>query len=541
MNQKSGDSFNNKEASSAQSPFRHRTFLILWLATVLSNTGTWMHDVGAGWLMTSLAPSPLIVAMVQTATTLPIFLFALPAGALADTLDRRKMLMVVQLIMGVLAATLGVLALLDAVNSTLLLLLTFLMGTGAAFVAPAWQSIVPTLVPKPALQQAVAANSVGINISRAIGPALAGFLITAVGVASPFLVNALSFGVVIFALSRWKPTPADKKHLPPEALMGAIAAGLRYARHSAPLKATLIRALAFFFFASAYWALLPLITHELLKGGASLYGILLGSVGAGAVSGAMLLPRFKKYLSADTLVAVGTLGTVVTLCSLALFDNRVIAALTCGVAGMSWIIVLTSLNVSAQVALPDWVRARGLSIFITVFFGAMSAGSLVWGQVATKWGIPYGLLSAAAGALVMIPLTWRWKLQLGVSMDLAPSAHWPAPLTDRDVEHDQGPVMVTIEYTIDPERRAKFTEVMHQLSKHRRRDGAYAWGIFEDAAVRGRFLEYFLVSSWLEHLRQHHRATRTDQDIQQQAKTFHIGKDAPQVSHFIASNPIQPD
>lgn len=515
-------------------PFRYSAFAVLWTATVVSNIGTWMHDVAAGWLMTSLSPSPLMVALVQTATTLPVFLFSLPAGAIADIVDRRRLLLVVQTVLLVLVGTLGLLVFLDLVTSSTLLAFTFAMGICAAFVAPAWQAIVPRLVDRPVLRPAVALNSVGINISRAIGPALAGVIIAGVGIWAPFLLNTLSYVGVIAALLWWHPPAGPTRALPPEHLAGALRAGLRYVRASAAMRATLARAVAFFVFASAYWAMLPLIARDLLGGGPGLYGTLLGCVGAGAVAGALLLPRLNTRLGPDRLVAAGTIGTAATLVAFALVRDLYAATIMSTVAGASWIAVLSSLNVSAQTALPDWVRARGLSVFVTVFFGSMSLGSLVWGQAASMFGMPTALLAAAAGAMLALPLASRWKLGQGEGLDLAPSMHWPAPALTAEFEGDRGPVMVTVEYRVEPARSAEFAAAMAILAGERRRDGAYAWGLFEDAAEAGRFLEYFLVESWLEHQRQHERATRSAADVQARAREFHVDAVGPVVRHLIA-------
>ncbi|SSW63050.1 MFS transporter [Achromobacter agilis] len=516
------------------SPFASRNFTVLWVATVLSNIGTWMHDVGAGWLMTSMSPSPMMVAMVQTATSLPVFLLSLPAGALADIVDRRRLLLLVQVGLCVVAAALAWLVWAGLATPVALLLFTLAMGTGTALIAPAWQAIVPSLVPRESLQQAIAINSVGVNISRAIGPALAGFLITAVGLALPFAVNAVSFLIVAAALLWWKPPSDRNRSLPPEQLWGAMAAGLRYARNSSALKATLVRAVAFFVFASAFWALLPLVVRTVLQGGAELYGIMLGSVGLGAVLGAFLLPRIRKACGADRVVMLGTCGIAVTLAVVALVPVPAAAIAASLLAGASWIAVLSSLNVSAQTALPDWVRARGLSIFVTVFFGSMSLGSLLWGQAASLFGIPQAMLAAAVCALLAIPLTWRWKLQLGAQLDLAPSMHWPAPVLSADVRHDRGPVMITVEYRVAEASREAFLEAMDKVGEQRRRDGAYAWGIFEHTGEPAHYIEYFLVASWVEHLRQHDRVTVSDQDQQVSVRRFHQGDAPPVVRHYLA-------
>lgn len=520
--------------ASAWAPFGHTAFAVLWAATVISNIGTWMHDVASGWLMTSLSPSPLMVALVQAATTAPVFLFALSAGAMADLVDRRRLLTIIMAALVVVTLGLGVLVLLGLVNAWTLLLFTFLSGTGAAFVAPAWQAIVPQLVPRSDLQPAVALNSVGINISRAIGPALAGVIIAAFGIAWPYMLNALSYVIVIGALVWWRPPPRPKSDLPAERFWSAIRSGLRYVGASSPMKATLIRAIAFFLFASAYWALLPIIARQELQGGPELYGAMLGAIGVGAVCGALFLPRIKKFLGPDAVVATGTAGTALVLAVFALVALPEAAIAVSFVAGASWIMVLSSLNVSAQLVLPDWVRARGLSVFITVFFGSMTLGSVIWGQTASLLGVPLTLLVAAAGSLAGAVMSWPFKLRQGDTLDLSPSMHWPAPVVAGDVAHDRGPVMVTIEYRIDPSAADAFAVAMAGLRAARRRDGAYAWGLFEDAARAGCYIEYFIEESWVAHLRHHERVAEADRLIQQEVRRFHLGPDDPVVSHYLA-------
>ncbi|ABS63994.1 protein of unknown function DUF894 DitE [Parvibaculum lavamentivorans DS-1] len=526
-----------KDAVSAWAPFGHAAFAVLWTATVVSNIGTWMHDVASGWLMTSLSPSPLMVALVQAATTAPIFLFALSAGAMADLVDRRRLLIVIMTALVIVTLGLGVLVLLGLVNAWMLLLFTFLSGAGAAFVAPAWQAIVPQLVPRPDLSSAVALNSVGINISRAIGPALAGLIIASFGIAWPYMLNALSYVIVIGALLWWRPPPQPKSDLPVERFWSAIRSGLRYVRASSPMRATLVRAIAFFLFASAYWALLPIIARRELQGGPELYGLMLASVGIGAVSGALFLPRLKKSMGPDTLVAAGTAGTALVLAVFALVAIPAAAIAVSFIAGASWIMVLSSLNVSAQMVLPDWVRARGLSVFITVFFGSMTLGSMIWGQTASLLGVPFTLLLAAAGSLLGAVLSWPFKLRQGDALDLSPSMHWPAPVVAGDVAHDRGPVMITVEYRIAPATAADFAAAMKDLRAARRRDGAYAWGLFEDVAMPGRYIEYFTEESWLAHLRHHERVAESDRLLQQKVRAFHLGPDDPVVTHYLAPAP----
>jgi len=522
-------------AHSAFSAFHYRTFGVLWTATVVSNIGGWMYSAASAWLMTTLEPSPLAVSLVQVATSLPTFLFALLAGALADILDKRRLLIVVESFILVSSTALATLVWLHLVTPGRLLFLTFLIETGAALTAPAWQAIVPQLVPRQDLPEAVAANSVGVNISRAVGPALGGVMTVALGIAAPFWVNAGSNLGSIGGLLWWRAPQTGQRRLPTERLVSALQSGIRYARYSRHLRATLLRAVGFLLFASAYWALLPLVARDRIAGGPRLYGILLGVIGASAIAGAFALPRLKKELGPDRLVAAGAIGTAIALLLFGLARTPAAGIAASVLAGFSWIAVLSSLNVSAQFALPEWVRGRGLALYLTVFFGTTTLGSLIWGEVAGVAGLPTAHLLAAAGTLLAIPLTWRWKLQTALGVDLTPSMSWPAPIVIGHLENDQGPVMVTLEYRVNPQDREAFLTAVQSLNRQRRRDGAYAWGIFEDIAERNRFLETFVVESWLEHLRQHERVTNADRMLQDHI--HRLVESTPKITHFIAAEP----
>jgi MFS family permease len=520
----------------ARAAFRHTAFTVIWTATVVSNVGTWMYNAASGWLMVSLDANALVVSLVQVATSLPMFLFALPAGTLADIVDKRKFLIALEgattLVSAIFAALVGF----GHVTPVVLLCFMFLIGVGGALTAPAWQAIVPQLVPAQDLMPAVAANSVGINISRAVGPALAGSIIGMLGIAAPFWVNAISNLGVIGALLWWHAPHQSGSRLPVERFTSAIFVGFRHARHNRHLRATLVRAVAFFLFASAYWALLPLVAHDRLNSGPGLYGVLLGAIGAGAVAGAFLLPWAKAKLGPDLMVAAGTVGTAGALVLFGLARASAVALVASALAGASWIAVLANLNVSAQVALPNWVRGRGLALFVTVFFGTMTLGSAAWGAVASAIGLPMAHFIAAAGALLAIPLTWGRKLQTGAEVDLTPSMHWPAPVVTGEIDSDRGPVLVTVEYRLAASKdRAALLRALEKLSHERRRDGAYDWGLFEDSAESSRFLETFLVESWLEHLRQHERVTNADRVLQE--GIGHLLAQTPQVRHFISSPP----
>lgn len=524
-----------EQDGSALGPLRHSAFLVLWLATVVSNVGTWMQNAAAGWLMTALTQDALIVSLVQVATMLPVVILGLPAGALADILDRRKLLIAINVALTAIVAVLALLVGLGSINAFALLIFTALIGAGAALIAPAWQAIVPSLVPRNELQAAISLNSVGINISRAIGPALAGILIGAIGMSAPFWVNALSTIGVVMALIWWRPTDPDSSPLPAEHFVSALRIGLRHSRHNPHLSATLIRAAGFFVFGSAYWALLPLIARDQIAAGPQLYGLLLGTIGAGAVAGASILPRLKTWLGPDRLVAAATIGTGAALILFGLAETPAVGFFASFIAGVCWIAVLAPINVSAQVALPAWIKGRGLALYATVQFGSMAIGSALWGQVANMVGIPVALFIAAAGVLIAIPLLWRFKLQTGALQDLTPSMHWPAPVVAIDVEPDRGPVQVTVEYEIEPADRQVFLQAVAKLRAERLRDGAYAWAVYEDSADPTHVMEAFLVPSWLEHQRQHHRVSHADREVQESVRRFHKGPNDPIVRHLIAA------
>ena len=375
---------------------------------------------------------------------------------------------------------------------------------------------------------------VGINIARAIGPALGGLVITALGIAWPFVLNAVSFLAVITALWLWRREAKPASALPAERFLGAMRSGLRYARSSPPLRATLVRSAGFFLFGSGLWALLPLIARGPMAGGPGLYGALLGCVGVGAVAGALLLPPLKARLGADRMVAAGTASLALAMAALALFPVMQVALPACLVAGAAWIAVLSSLNVSAQMALPAWVRSRGLAVNLAVFFGSMTAGSILWGWLAGRLGIDHALLVAAAGALVAIPVTWRFRLLGGAVIDHAPSAHWAAPVLAEPLAGAAGPVLVTIEYEIDPSDQPAFAAAIARLAQERRRDGAFFWQLFRDAENPRRQVETFMLESWLDHLRQHERVTEADRRVQAQVDAYHRGPGRPKVTHLIS-------
>lgn len=516
--------------ASAFEPFRTRAFLVLWVATVVGNAGGWVRDTASAWLMTELSPSPLMVAGIQAAATLPIFLLSLPAGALADIVDRRRLMIAIQIGLAVVTAGLAVTTMLGAMTPAILVGFTLLSGVGAALSGPVWQSIVPELVPRSALKPAVALNSLGINIARAIGPAVAGAIILAAGVAAAYWLDLATYAVTLAGLIWWRRAPTAAAR--PEHLGGAVQAGVRYALASPPLRRVLVRAMLFFGPASCYWALLPLVSRNQIGGGAGIYGILLAAVGAGAVAGALVMPRARRWLSDERLSLVGVVVTALTTAALAFADTIVAGAAALACAGAAWIMVLTSLNGAAQAVLPNWVRGRGLAIYLMAFFGTMTAGSLAWGQIAALGSLQFALSLAAVAGLVSAVLALRLPLPPG-DTDLTPAAIWPQPKAVAAIDADGGPILVTIGYRIAPEDMVAFLAAARALGVIRRRDGAYRWGLMRDAADPDSIVEWFLVASWEEHLRQHDRAIAADVAVQQAVRRLHRGPEAPVVRHLV--------
>lgn len=521
--------------TSPWSPLRRAAFRSVWLALVAANLGTWMQSVGGAWLMTSLTPSPLPVALMQTAASLPIFLLGLPAGTLADLVDRRKLLLITTAWTLLVAIALGVLTLVELISAWSLLALTFLLGLGGALNAPAYQAIVPELVERDELPSAVALQAMGFNVARAVGPALGGLLIGAAGPAAVFLLNAVAFFVALVVLYRWRPAqvPSDA---PPEEMLGATAAGMRYVRNAPALQAVLVRIGVFILGASALWALLPAVSRRELGLDATGYGVILSSLGAGAVGAALLLPRLRRAVSVDRLTSAATL--VFAAATLALAYLRFVPLLMVGMlaGGMAWLIMMSSLNVAVQTASPAWVRARALGIYLLVFQGLMAVGSVVWGTLAEQFGNGTTLSAAALVLVGGLAASWRWPLHTLQRLDLSPSGHWADPTLALTPDPDDGPVLITIEYWVPAERTGAFIASMEAMRRFRRREGAISWGCFRDLAEPERYLETFLVTTWAEHMRQHARVTLEDQVIESHVSTFLREGVAPVAAHLISAH-----
>lgn len=522
------------------SPLTQPTFRMMWLAVLVGNIGTWIHDVAAAWVMAENTGSPFMVAAVQSATTLPVVLLAVIAGTLADIVDRRKYLIVAQLWMVLVAGTLALLAHLDMLGPWALIGLTFALGVGAAMAMPAQQATVPELVPRHMLSPAVALSSLSMNIARALGPAVGGLIVASAGIEWAFAINALSFLGIVVVLIIWRRTPT-KTALPPESFGVALRAGLRYATQASVLQSVLVKAASFFMFASALTALLPIVVNRDLEASAGTFGLLLGCIGIGAITGAVLLPKLRAHVGPDRLVLVATL--VYAGCMLALALLRSIPALyvVSLVNGFAWITVLSSLQIAAQTSVPAWVRARALALYIVVFSGGMAIGSLGWGTLAQQTSSTTALIAAAVGTVVAAFFGLRFRLGDAANVNVTPSGHWPQPVVVDDIAGDRGPVLVTIEYRIALDRREEFLRTMRSLGRSRRRDGAVQWGVAEDTETQGTYLEYFIDSSWVEHLRQHERVTEDERALQARIRQLLADPDRPpSVRHFVGGAPDRP-
>ena len=501
--------------------FNNPAFVVILVATSFSSVGLAMFDTGSAWMMTSLNPSPRLVSAVQVVTTLPFFLLTLPAGALTDVVDPRRLLIVAEAAVTVVSIAFAAAVSYGLGSPTSLLATSFLMGICGALAAPAWLLINTILVRRAQLDSAIAIDTASYNVARAIGPAIAGYAIARFSIALPFWCCCVGNLGLLAALIWWRAPRRPKETLPAERLISAMTTGVRYVRYSREMDATLIRAIAFFPFASAYLALLPLVARSQGRGdGAEVYGQLMAAVGVGSIVATLALNWLKRRFGANGQAALGVLGTAVSLFLLAAAREPVLAFIASIISGAASIVALTTFFVSAQVALPEWVRGRGLAIFLTVYFGALTLGSAVWGEVATGKGVPFALYCAGAGTLIGLALTWAWKLQTSEAQDLTPSMRWRAPSFANRVADDEGPILAIIDYLIDPSESSAFLAVMEDVSLERKRDGAYAWHVFEDPNQQGKVVETFLIHSLLELRYREARVTKSDEMIENRAAQF---------------------
>ncbi|HXA49162.1 MAG TPA: MFS transporter [Candidatus Acidoferrum sp.] len=527
------------ERTSGWAPLRRPLFRDRWLASIVSNLGSWMQDTAGTWLMAMLTSSPLLIALMQTAASLPILLLGLLAGATADIFDRRRLLLFWQTWMLVTVAVLSVLTLTGTIGPWTLLGLTFLLNVGSAMNNPAWQAIVPELVPRSELPDAIALNSAGFNLARAVGPALGGLAVAIfhsvrMGAGMVFVLNSLSFLAVIWVLYAWKRTPLFKSALPSERILGSIRAGFRYVRHTPVLQAVLLRVLLFGTFASAVWALLAVVAREQLHLGAVGFGALNGCLGAGAVLGAIAMPRVRHRVGAELIAAICAVVFAATMLVLAYSGSLPLIVLWLILAGGAWTSALSTMNTAMQLSVPAWVQARALGTYQMIFAGGMALGSALWGALADRASSRAALTASAIGILLTLPVLRRLPLMRGTPPDLTPFvANRPAPLMVIKPDPEEGPVLITIEYRIGPEDLDEFTRLIHELGRIRMRDGAVRWGVFQDTANAERLVETFVTDSWLDFLRARERMTAEDRIVRDQIRRLHQGSSDPQVSRMI--------
>lgn len=520
----------------ALAPLRHPAFRLLWLANLASNTGLFIQNTAAGWLMTSLDASPLMVSLVQASSMLPVFLLALPAGALADILDRRHFLIGAQLWMTGVALTLCALTYAGALGPWGLVALTFALGAGLAMNFPAWGATTPELVPREDLVGAIALNGIGFNITRAVGPALGGVVIAWAGIGAAFALNALCVLVMVAALVAWKREPQHSR-LPRERLAPAIRAGARFVGANPAMHAAILRAVVFFLFSSSVWGLLPLLVRQELALGPSAFGILLGCMGAGAVSAGFLMPRLRGVLDRSGLVMWASLLGAAAMAMLGLLHHWAAAGLAMVLYGVAWISAASTLQAAAQMAAPAWVRARAIGIYQMSFFGAMALGSALAGVLAGRIGVPTTLAAFALCAALGAVLVRNWRLEppeAGTAPDAVLAKPDPAAPELREFLHEDGHrLLEVVRYRIAGGNRAAFLAAMEEVRRVRLRGGAARWRLYEDVAHPERWVELWVVESWAEHLREASRLTEGDRAALARAAALQEGEGPPEAARYV--------
>jgi MFS family permease len=491
-----------------------------------------MTDVGQGWLMSSLTPSPLIVSLLLTAESLPFFALGLPAGALADIVDRRRLLLATQVAMAVVVGTLALVTLTGTVTPWMLLALAFALGVATALNDPAWHSIVPELLPSEELAPGVTLNAVGINVARSLGPALGGFVVALAGPGVVFVLDALSFLGVVAALLAWRreQTPTV---LPAERMLGAIRAGVRFAQHAEALQRVLLGTFLFMICGAGVMALMPVLGRDTGRGAVG-FGLLLGSLGVGAVAGATLLPRVRSKVAPQWLVVAGFLTFAAVALGAATLRRLLLLCPIMLAGGVAWISVLSTMNVAAQQASPAWVRARALAVFLIVFQAAVAGGSVLWGVVASRAGLSTAYFGIAGGLVLGAAVTARLRPVADEVEDHTPAHHWPEPVVSGEPSLDAGPIMIQVEYRVDAPRADAFRTAIAAVGRSRRRTGAMLWWLFQDTADPTRFVETWIEATWAEHLRNHERVSVAHKEIEQRVRDLTQEGSAITTRHFIA-------
>lgn len=524
----------------ALAPLRHPAFRLLWIANLVSNIGLFIQNTAAGWLMTGLDPSPMMVSFVQAASMLPVFLLALPAGALADILDRRLFLIAAQLWMSLVAVLLCLFTWADWLGPWGLVAFTFALGAGLAMSFPAWAATTPELVPREDLVGAIALNGIGFNLTRAVGPAIGGLIIAWLGIGAAFLVNALCVLVLAGALVLWKREAAEGgRRGPRESFPSAVRAGARFVLASPAMHRAILRAVVFFLFSSAVWGLLPLLVRETLGLGPEAFGLLLGCMGVGAVAAGFVLPMARRVTDRSGMVFWSSLIGAFAMAVMGLLHHWMFAAIGMLLYGVSWISAAATLQAAAQMAAPAWVRARAIGIYQMSFFGALAGGSALAGWLAAQLGVPGAMALFAAGGAAAALLVRRASLDDTPAPAPPPaeaSLARPEPAASelRAFLHgEENRVLEVVRYRVAPAKRADFLAVMGEARRVRLRAGATVWRLYEDVAHPERWVELWTVDSWAEHLREASRLTEEDKAVLARALAFHAGEAPPEAARYV--------
>lgn len=517
--------------SSPLAPFSIATFRDIWVASLISNFGGLIQSVGAAWMMTTIASSADMVALVQASTTLPIMVFSLFSGAIADNFDRRQVMVAAQVFMLLVSAALAACAYLGLMTPWLLLGFTFLIGCGTALMNPSWQASVGDMVPRSDLPAAVVLNSVNFNITRSVGPAIGGMIVAVGGAAAAFAVNAVSYLALIFVLWRWKPIPAERT-LPRETLGAAMGAGLRYVVMSPNLGKVMLRSFAFGFSSVAVLALLPLVAQR-VQGGPLTYGALLGGFGIGALGGAFLAGRLRAVLSSEAIVRGAFAGFALSATIAALSASAWLTGIGLLAGGASWVLALSLFNVTVQLSTPRWVVGRALALYQTAAFGGMALGSWIWGLLAEAHGSPIALLAAAAAMLGGAAIGFGLPLPDRTDLNLDPLNRWRMPDVAINLQPRSGPVAIMIEYVIRSQDEADFLDAMIDRQRIRRRDGARHWTLMRDTGDPRLWMETYQTPTWIEYMRHNQRATRADAEVGDRLRALHSGEAPPRVQRMV--------
>ncbi|RDL49342.1 Enterobactin exporter EntS [Ensifer sp. M14] len=520
-------------------PFKHDIFRTIWIASLASNFGGLIQSVGAAWLMTSISSSANMVALVQASTALPIMMFSLVSGALADNFDRRRIMLIAQCFMLTVSALLTVCAYLGIITPWLLLLFTFLIGCGTALNNPSWQASVGDMVPRDDLPAAVALNSMGFNITRSVGPAIGGVIVATAGAAAAFAANSLSYFAILFALVRWR-REVTMSPLPRETLGRAITAGLRYVVMSPNIGKVLVRGFLFGLSASAILALLPLVARNLVQGGPLTYGLMLGAFGLGAIGGALLSARLREMMSSEAIVRLAFAGFALSTLVIAFSPYAWLSCLMLLASGASWVLALSLFNTTVQLSAPRWVVGRALSLYQTMTFGGIAGGSWLWGTTAEQYGATNALFASCLLMLAGAAVGLRLPLPEFKSLNLDPLNRFNEPLLELDLKPRSGPIVIMIDYEIDDADIPEFLETMAERRRIRIRDGAGHWALMRDLEIPTTWTETYHVPTWVEYVRHNQRRTQADASVGDKLTALHRGAAPPRVHRMIERQTIVP-